>query len=80
MASCPRRKTPQIVTGKLTYLRFHEPQGTYRNGYSNKVLASWASRIREWNKEGIEVYAYFNNDIGGFAPHNALTLIDLVNK
>jgi uncharacterized protein YecE (DUF72 family) len=29
--------------------------------------------------EGCDVYAYFNNDVGGHAPRNALTLRRMLN-
>jgi uncharacterized protein YecE (DUF72 family) len=31
--------------------------------------------MREWAGRGLPVYAYFNNDIGGYAPKNAKTLM-----
>jgi uncharacterized protein YecE (DUF72 family) len=76
----PESKTPEIVVGKVAYLRFHGPQGTYGNSYPKDILSSWAKKIRAWDKKGVRVYVYFNNDIGGFAPHNALTLMELVEK
>jgi uncharacterized protein YecE (DUF72 family) len=71
--------TPEIVTAKVAYIRFHGNGAKYSGGYSDKMLAHWATRINEWNTNGIDVYVYFNNDIGGFAPRNALTLKSMVN-
>lgn len=70
----PDSKTPELVTGNAAYLRFHGPEGTYQGGYHATVLKYWARKIQQWDKMGVRVYAYFNNDIGGFAPHNALML------
>lgn len=67
-------RTPEILTSKVAYVRFHGPQGTYSGGYSDDVLKGWAYKIVEWKKSRIQSYIYFNNDIGGFAPRNALTL------
>jgi uncharacterized protein YecE (DUF72 family) len=33
-----------------------------------------AKQIGEWRQRGLEVYVYFNNDIGGHAVRNALSL------
>jgi len=41
-------------------------------------LSMWADHILGFLKEGREVFAYFNNDIGGYAVGNALTLEQLV--
>lgn len=71
--------TPEIVTSKLAYVRFHGPQGTYQGSYSDETLNNWAFKIVEWKKKHIQVYIYFNNDIGGFAPRNAKTLKKFVD-
>ena len=31
-------------------------------------------RLVEWERAGLDVYAYFNNDGGGHAVHNATSL------
>jgi uncharacterized protein YecE (DUF72 family) len=43
-------------------------------------LEEWARRIKELASEnGLKaVYAYFNNDIGGYAVNNAQTLAQLL--
>jgi len=48
----------------FVYLRFHGPEGDYRGGYSQTILAAWADRITGWLSEQKEVYVYFNNTIG----------------
>jgi uncharacterized protein YecE (DUF72 family) len=74
----PDSKSPEAVTGRLAYVRFHGPAGKYQGSYPDKDLERWARRMREWEGLGKPVYAYFNNDIGGFAPRNAKTLMGLV--
>jgi len=76
----PGSTTPDIVTAKHTYVRFHGSGAKYGGGYPDKELEVWARKIVEWNARKINVYVYFNNDIGGFAPRNALTLKHMVNK
>ena len=68
------------ATSDTVYLRLHGPDtGTlYAGSYSNADLSWWAERIREWERAGHEVFAYFNNDGHGFAVHNARTLRHLL--
>lgn len=70
----PDSASPEIVTGKLAYVRFHGPTGKYQGSYADADLARWAGRMRKWSSQRIPVFAYFNNDIGGHAPRNASTL------
>jgi len=59
------------VTADFTFLRFHHGGGD--GNYSHRQLGVWARRIEEW-REQVDVYAYFNNDWGGFAVENGLWL------
>jgi uncharacterized protein YecE (DUF72 family) len=64
------------ATAQLVYVRFHGPDthSLYAGSYSDADLAWWRDRIREWEEQGREVFAYFNNDGHGYAVHNARTL------
>jgi uncharacterized protein YecE (DUF72 family) len=64
------------ATASWVYVRFHGPDHDhlYAGSYSDDDLAWWADRIGEWQRSGRDVYAYFNNDGGGHAVRNALTL------
>jgi uncharacterized protein YecE (DUF72 family) len=42
------------------------------------VLRRWAERIDAWTSQGIAVRAYFNNDEGGHAVHDARLLRGLL--
>lgn len=42
------------------------------------TLLEWADRIREWQGQGLDVSAYFNNDGDGHAVRNARTLSRLL--
>jgi len=70
------------ATAPFVYVRLHGPDwhSLYGGSYSDQDLAWWADRIREWTAQGREVYAYFNNDIGGHAVHNALRLRSLLGQ
>lgn len=61
----PKSATPvAIIADQLVYLRFHGPSGNYKGSYSESLLSEYASYIIEWQHEGKEVYAYFNNTAG----------------
>jgi uncharacterized protein YecE (DUF72 family) len=64
------------ATAPLVYVRLHgpDPDHLYGGSYLDDDMAWWAERIREWERSGHEVYAYFNNDGGGNAVFNARTL------
>lgn len=67
----------EAVTTDLVYLRFHGHTRTYASRYSRRLLADWAQRIQGWLGENRQVYAYFDNDIEGAAPYDALRLAQL---
>ena len=70
----PERKfQPHELTAGWTFLRFHYGEGGRKGNYGERELAGWARRIARWRREG-DVYAYFNNDWGGFAVENGLWL------
>lgn len=63
---------PREITADWVYLRFH---GTgYAGSYSPQALAAQARHIRRYLRQGLDVYAYFNNDAEGWAVANALDL------
>ena len=63
---------PQRITTGWTYLRFHGDH--YQGSYTARQLSATARRIRDYLAQGLDVYAYFNNDQAGYAVHNALEL------
>jgi uncharacterized protein YecE (DUF72 family) len=66
--------------GPFVYVRFHGASGHYSGGYSDERLAGWADWLHARRAEGLDVYAYFNNDVGGHAPRNAVTLRRLLEE
>jgi uncharacterized protein YecE (DUF72 family) len=66
--------SPRVVTSTTVYLRLHGPEGKYAGSYSTEALRGWARAIAGWRDQGREVHCYFDNDIGGHAPRNALAL------
>lgn len=67
---------PRVVTAGWTYLRFHGPDRDhpYSGSYSAQALTATARWVRHRLEEGLDVYAYFNNDIGGKAVADASAL------
>lgn len=63
---------PIRLTAAWTYLRFHGRD--YSGTYSHQALSGTARRIRRWLGAGVDVWAFFNNDVGGHAPRDAMKL------
>jgi uncharacterized protein YecE (DUF72 family) len=58
------------LTADFVYVRRHSGRGMGGN-YPKKDLDRDIELIRKWVGEGLEVYMYFNNDLGGHAIRNA---------
>src|SRR4051812_40978524 len=65
--------TGQQRVGPFVYVRFHGPR-RYSGRYADEYLSGWAEWLRQQVTTGVPVYAYFNNDVGGDAPRDALRL------
>lgn len=72
--------TEPVGVGPFAYVRFHGSGARYGGRYPAQRLAAWADRIAGWTAAGMDVWAYFNNDIGGHAPRDATRLRDLVRR
>jgi len=62
------------VTADFVYLRRHGEGGNYSTNYSPEQLKHDAKRIKEYLKQGKDVYFYFNNDAFAYAPKNVIEL------
>jgi len=63
------------VTADLVYVRLHGDVKIYTSGYGSRALDEWAQRIRGWDRDGRDVYVYFDNDVKSRAPFDALSLM-----
>ncbi|HUQ76863.1 MAG TPA: DUF72 domain-containing protein [Burkholderiales bacterium] len=63
------------VTSDFVYVRLHGDVKIYASGYTHRALDGWARRIRKWDKDGRDVYVYFDNDMKVRAPFDALNLM-----
>lgn len=71
----PGHPLDEILTAPRAYLRLHGRQRWYSSDYSHEELAEIASLARRLAERGArQVYTFFNNDIGGYAPRNAIAL------
>jgi uncharacterized protein YecE (DUF72 family) len=60
---------PREITADWVYLRFHGVN--YSGDYSEEALLDYANYTSACLDRGLDVYAYFNNDIDGCAIFNA---------
>jgi hypothetical protein len=70
-------KWPKLfhVTADFVYVRLHGDVKIYTSGYTERALDNWARRIRHWERDGRDVYVYFDNDVKVRAPFDALNLM-----
>ncbi len=65
----------QWVTGENAYIRLHGRSQWYQHNYTEEELHEIADRVHTFEERGAKrIYIFFNNDFGGYAPANALTL------
>ncbi len=69
-----KTRTPVVATSAHAYLRLHGP-GRYSGGYPRERLRWWHEQIAAL--EASTAWVYFNNDLGGHAPRDAMTFREL---
>jgi uncharacterized protein YecE (DUF72 family) len=67
--------TDRRIIGPFIYVRFHG-HTKYSGRYDDRVLDEWADWLAARSMDGLDVFAYFNNDVGGHAPRDATRLRD----
>jgi len=70
----PEYTSPFVITSDFMYLRFHGKNDLYSGCYPENELKTWADKIARIPSTLKSIYIYFNNDAGGYAVQNALTL------
>jgi uncharacterized protein YecE (DUF72 family) len=68
--------TDRLAVGPFIYVRFHHGTTKYGGRYSDDRLDDWADWLTQRIADGMDVFAYFNNDTGGHAPRDAARLRD----
>lgn len=76
----PSAKAPIEPVGPFVYVRFHGRGGSYAGAYPAQTLGPWARRLVEWADTGLPAWVYFNNDVGGHAPRDAVRLREAVER
>ena len=69
----------EVVTADFVYLRLHGPEELYASNYDESDLLKYAEKIINWLNEDLEVWVFFNNDFGGFAVKNAMSLHEMID-
>jgi uncharacterized protein YecE (DUF72 family) len=71
--------TGKLEVGPFVYVRFHG-WTKYAGRYEDERLDEWADWLAELIADGMDVFAYFNNDVGGHAPRDAVRLRQRVQQ
>ena len=78
IVSAPRLPDEVVRTADDVYVRFHGTRRWYADNYREEELRRWADRLSRLGARTL--WAYFNNDVNAYAPHNALTLRGLLER
>jgi uncharacterized protein YecE (DUF72 family) len=74
------KREPPRLTGGFRYVRFHGTTGRYSGRYGAAALRPRAEDYLASAAHGVDVFVYFNNDVGGHAVRDALDLLALVGE
>ncbi|MFP4250231.1 MAG: DUF72 domain-containing protein [Armatimonadota bacterium] len=66
---------PEVITADWTYLRYH---GGEHGEYPHQRMEAEAERVERYLSDGLDVYAFFNNDAHGWAIENVRQLREYV--
>lgn len=70
----------RVVVGPFVYVRFHFGTERYGGRYEDRRLDEWAEWLAAQAHAGCDVFAYFNNDVGGHAPRDAVRLRERIHR
>jgi len=68
----------EAVTAKDVYVRFHGPNELYASSYDDNFLADYAEKFKKWQREKHNIWAFFNNDVNGYAFRNAARIKEMI--
>ena len=68
----------ELVTADNVYVRFHGPAQLYASQYSDEQLLHFGTLFKQWNNEGRSIWAFFNNDVFGYAFQDAKRLENMI--
>ncbi|HDK36586.1 MAG TPA: DUF72 domain-containing protein [Bacteroidetes bacterium] len=78
IVSAPEFPVLPKATAPFVYFRFHGRDKWIYYSYSDDELRFWAEKMRAFQEQGREVFAYFNNDPEANAVKNALRLKEIL--
>ena len=70
--------SPWEVSASLAFVRGDGPGGRYHGRYPPSELVGWSERLEAWRRRGLDLFAYFDNDIKSAAPVDAERLLALM--
>lgn len=70
----------EMITATNIYVRFHGPKELYASSYSTQMLEEFAAKFLAWKADGHVIWAFFNNDIYGYAVEDAQRLQSIIKK
>ncbi len=70
--------TPKESTADFIYIRLHGPGDKYQGLYDKQTIKTWIEDFNQWNKQGKEVFCYFDNDEYAYAVQNALEMQHMI--
>jgi len=80
MSDWPEYAVEVPITADFVYFRRQGEEGKYASSYTTEQLQKDAKRIKEYLKQGKDVYIYFNNDAFGYAPQNVRELKTILER
>lgn len=76
----PYQKLTNILTSDRAYIRLHGRKHWHSYNYSASEIDEIANLARDLVKRGSSrIYVFFNNDFEGYAPMNAMTLLEMLS-
>ncbi len=80
LISLPGFQCPVRVTAPFVYIRMHGSGAVYGGLYGPEELSYWARLAKNFLREGLDLYVYFNNDAFGFAVRNAAEFAEMLSN
>lgn len=70
----------ELVTADNIYVHFHGPEQLYASQYSDEQLHHFGGLFKQWKDEGHSIWAFFNNDVFGYAFQDAKRLQNMITQ
>jgi uncharacterized protein YecE (DUF72 family) len=81
VVDAPKTELLDWVTSDSAYIRLHGREHWYSYDYSTRELHEIADLAKRMAESGANrVYVFFNNDLDGYAPKNALELMGMLGE